>query len=817
MKKILVFAFLLLIFSLFGCAENENIKLVRNGKTTYSIIIDPDAPLSVNSAAEELQNYFKKVTGATPEILISSKIPENHFISLGRTSALLAVGIELSDIPNDGFRIFTKESNIFIFGTDTPTGEINSLGGTNNGTSNGVFTFIEDYLGVQWLMPGESGEEYIAVKNITLSVIDRTEFSPFNYRVVSFRSSGPLEEEWDRHLKLGKVANVLHNHSWIETITPSYYDKHPDYFAKSGGKPVIPSGNYYKLETTNPDLVHAFADVIISTFKNNPALKWYSLSPSDGGGFSDSPASKALTEKDPNGNISYTPLVLKFYNDVAKIVGKEFPDHKLGGYIYGQYRYPPAAGLPKLEPNLALMLVGYTHHWRLYRPDHPGINEELMHAWSESAKKDGFDLYFYDYPISLMMPNAMICPAPPDHLNFIFYRLNKYNFKGAYIYGNPVWPVFGAGNYIIAKQFWNPELDAHELLNYYCEKAYGTQAAPYIVNLYAVLDTAYNHFYQKNLRAGSALTSDHLKEIYAANYQKLEENFLLANETKKNERQQNRLEMFGQVLSLLQWHLRDQGLLSPDFNTPLTKTSDEIDMLISAPQNDFHITRRGRMEPEKPFKVEKADALPDAAIQKASLVPVYRNLRMLMHVTTSGQVNINVKQFNGNNEFIRYTLTDDKSNQLFAGVISEGRTISFNGEAGKNYFLDIPSRSASIKLEVNGALTAFKGGNIQIAGRFLEKDLSLYFLVPEDIKHFSITLGTRNAKIDVISPDGRKAGQLIDESRKIISVNNSKPEFWKLIIYKSDSDNVINLTLDENLPPWLIPDPANPVIINPAY
>ena len=54
-------------------------------------------------------------------------------------------------------------------------------------------------------------------------------------------------------------------------------------------------------------------------------------------------------------------------------------------------------------------------------------------------------------------------------------------------------------------------------------------------------------------------------------------------------------------------------------------------------------------------------------------------------------------------------------------------------------------------------------------------------------------------------------------SRKIISVNNSKPEFWKLIIYKSDSDNVINLTLDENLPPWLIPDPANPVIINPAY
>ncbi|HZK62074.1 MAG TPA: hypothetical protein VFC41_08345 [Anaerovoracaceae bacterium] len=46
-------------------------------------------------------------------------------------------------------------------------------------------------------------------------------------------------------------------------------------------------------------------------------------------------AARALTEKDPEGNISYIPLVLKFYNDVARIVGKEFPDHKPGGYIYG--------------------------------------------------------------------------------------------------------------------------------------------------------------------------------------------------------------------------------------------------------------------------------------------------------------------------------------------------------------------------------------------------------------------------------------------------------------------------------------------------
>ena len=295
--------------------------------------------------------------------------------------------------------------------------------------------------------------------------------------------------------------------------------------------------------------------------------------------------------------------------------------------------------------------------------------------------------------------------------------MNKYNFKGAYIYGNPVWPVFGAGNYIIAKLFWNPEQDANELLHFYCTKAYGAEAASHIVNLYAVLDTVYNHFYKKNLRAGSALTPDHLKDIYAANYQQLEDYFLQADAAKKNARQQERLEMFGQVLSLLQWHLRDHGLLSQDYKTPLTRSSEEIDNLISNQHKDFQITRRGRMNPEDPFNVQKLNPLSDAVNRKGSIVPIYRNMRMLIHVLPPGKINITVKAFNGNNEFIRYTLTDEESNQLTAGVISEGRTIRFDGEAGKNYFLDIPSRGASIKMEVNGAIIAYKGGNFQVAGR----------------------------------------------------------------------------------------------------
>lgn len=813
MNKLLVVIILttIVLTSGSGCSQKKKLTLVRNGKTSYSIVVDRQAPVSVRNAANDLRSYFMKVSGASPEIVTDNQLPEIPFISVGNTSASKSEGLDVSAIPDDGFRIVTRGKNIFILGPDTPDKQVNSLGGVCNGTSNGVYAFIEDYLGVQWLMPGELGEEYTKVKTVSIPETDRTEYSPFNYRVVAFRSPGLMEDEWDRHMKVGRVADVKHNHSWIETIPPSWYDKHPDWFATSGGKSVPPSGSYYKLETTNPSLVQAFADVIIETFRNNPGQRWYSLSPSDGGGFSDRPAAQALTEKDPEGNISYTPLVLKFYNDVAGIVGKEFPEHNLGGYIYGQYRYPPQAGLPKLESNLSLMLVGYTHHYRLYRPGMTELNKNLMKMWGESAKKDGFNIYFYDYPVSLMAPNAIICPPTPDKLGFIFSHLGRNGFKGAYIYGYPVWPVGGAGNYIIAKLFWNPDLDATELMDFYLTKAFGREAAPFIGNIYSLLDTAFNHFYNQNLRAGSAVTSGHLKEIYAHNYTDLEKNYLKAVECRKNPRQKERLELFGQILSLMQWNLREYGFLPSGYESPLTRNAEEIDSLMSVPRNYFQITRRGNIGLESPLRVEESKSLSDGAGTKPQEVPVNRNIRMLLYFSATGNASVVVKDFAGNNEFVRYTFTNSSGEQLLAGVVARGRKLELRGEKGKYYFLDIPSRGASAKLEVSGAAIAYKSWptGFQIAGNLMEGSLPLFFYVPDSIKSFNITLGTNGAIADIYSPDGKLSGRLSNVSRKVIRTDGSKAGFWKLVVPKTGYN--VTLVLDEKLPQWFIPDPANPL------
>ena len=140
--------------------------------------------------------------------------------------------------------------------------------------------------------------------------------------------------------------------------------------------------------------------------------------------------------------------------------------------------------------------------------------------------------------------------------------MDKYDFNGAFIYGNrDMWPAFGVGNYILAKMFWDPGQDAHQLLKEYLNLAYGSEAAPHIENLYALLDTSFRKFYNQHLRAGSTLTEDHLKEIYAPNYKQFEEYYLRATHEEKSTKQQERLSLLGERLAIMKITLKNHKVL----------------------------------------------------------------------------------------------------------------------------------------------------------------------------------------------------------------------------------------------------------------
>jgi hypothetical protein len=821
----------LMLFLHLGKSFAQNSILIgSNSKTNYAILIDQAAPQSVKTAAAELQRCFIKSAGLHLPIVTNNQIPTGPYISLGKTVALPKAGLNtagaLSKTPriNDGFSIITRGNNLFIFGQDTPDGEIDNLGGKICGTANGVYTFLEDYLAVRWVMAGELGEVIPKLDRVNIPIINRTVIPPFIYRNLTL-GQGDEDAAWKIHQKAVKVAEVQHSHAWEETIPVTAYDKHPDWFAEIGGRSIPPSGRY-KLRTTNPEVVQAYADVIIATFKSDPNKRFYSLSPSDGAGWSTDPASLALYDKDPNGKTSLTKLVLKFYNDVAKIVRKEYPERKLAGYIYADYLYPPSGEMPKLEPNLSLVIANsLSYGFTLYRPEIQQEWEKVMSKWALVAK-DGVDLYYYDLPTILKQQIGIITPPAPDILNFIYSRLSKYGFKGVYMDGRSIWPAFAANNYLIAKKMWDPDQDANQLLTEFYNTAYGVSAAPYISNLYQILDKSFSEFYNHHPNASWNLTTPYFTEIYGPQYKKMEALYLNALQAATDTACIKRLKLLGNVLSLLQFSLRNGDLLPAEYKSQLTISSSAVDSYFSqqAANSIYNIggTKAGRND------FPAVNVAPAAPLNghitntyKPVSVPLKSLAKAILYTPKSGDVTISFKNVDTQGEFNTFLITDAKGVEIKAGIVAEGRSIYFKSETGSVYYLSFINDWSAYNVTISGAAVAYKTDpqtrGYRLHLQKLESDLSFYFYVPPGTKNFYALINGYGANADVISPDGKIAGTINTQKDSPVRVNITedliKEGFWQFKIHPVEKGSDVYVVLDPKLPQWFSTNPECPLII----
>lgn len=546
----------------------------------YSIYIDPNSSKQVILSAKELQSYIEKSLGIQLKIVSQIAIPEGNFISLGATNASKTLKIDTEGLQHDGFKVLTKNHNVIIIGID-------NFANSASGTLNGVYYFIENYLNVRWYAPYEY-ENILVSKNSSIAIKDTIINPLWGYRKLAYIGKSNEINQWSKRLLLGGPENLIFSHSWKRTIPASLFDTHPEWFAEVDGKPKKPHNERYKLETTNPELVKAFAEKIIQTFKDNPSMECYSLSPSDGSHeWSNSKATMALTEKDINGNLSRTPLVLKFYNDVAKIVAKEFPNKKLAGYIYASYLYPPQGGIPKIEPNIILNVAGSIGYgYKLFKEGNIEKWNKIISDWSSIAKKNNIDIYYYDLPNWIRRyDNNIIIPPAPDLINHIFSQLVKHNYKGIIIYGQEGEIAYFPSNYMLAKLLWQPTLDANKILDEYYRNFYGESAAPYIKSIYTLLENEYKTFYNKN-DLGYNLTPQHLSEIYAPSIYKIEDLYLKAVKITHDEKFRKNLKTLEIVIAKMKGNLLSKKLIIENPNSTIKPILEQVATLKAIKEDD---------------------------------------------------------------------------------------------------------------------------------------------------------------------------------------------------------------------------------------
>jgi hypothetical protein len=298
----------------------------------------------------------------------------------------------------------------------------------------------------------------------------------------------------------------------------------------------------------------------------------------------------ALTEKDPHGNRSVTLLVLKFYNDVAKLVGRQLPDRVLCGYVYGEYLYPPKSGLPRMEPSVCLVLApNIDYGYQLFRPEVQQDFKQLAAFWGNSVSIKGY----YDLPSRLVDNLSATTPVATSILGLVYPTIADAGMKEVYMYGVADWGFGAATNYVEAKLNWDPYANPKILATQFFSRAYGKAAGEMMNDLNTRLEGSFAQFYREHPDARYSLTPSMLHGIYDSAYPDIERTYLKAIPVCETEQQRRRLELFGRGLMLFRWNLARLGLLRSS-DSALARADDEMRVLLQQWATDLATSPEAR-------------------------------------------------------------------------------------------------------------------------------------------------------------------------------------------------------------------------------
>jgi hypothetical protein len=538
--------------------------LVEPGASTTVIHHAADAPGSVRFAAAELQRVIRLATDV--ELAITTESGP-RMISLGSTAAAQAAGISAADLPDDSFRLVTRDGCVYIVGKDSPRNRTAWGGGEARGTLLGAYAFLEQVVGVRWLAPGDQGEDIPRHTTLAMPALDQTQVPSFASRMLG----GGIGDRADWTTRNGGGGwRIQYGHNW-DTFPPrAVLRANPEFLALNQGSRIkVPDDDTSPFQpkfcTTNPGLVQAFAQSIIDWFDRNPQARFVSISPSDGPGWCQCPTCSQHTLAGPSAvwgdyggwKRGVTPLIVRFYNDVARLVAQRHPDRVLGGFIYYDFTFP-YDDMPALEPNVAIMLAPLQQYGLTrYKPELRDQFERLCAAWSKESARAGY------YGASTWLRVGIGAPLGPSRslLKHTFATLQRSGFAMVSYYALP-WDSCPVHNYLAMKLMWNAQADVDALYHDYLGRAYGPGAAA-MDALYSLIDREMEQAKRASptVIADYEMTSELALRVYRPHWAAIEGHYREALARADTPTRRARIEAFGDNLVILHHVLAQADVL----------------------------------------------------------------------------------------------------------------------------------------------------------------------------------------------------------------------------------------------------------------
>lgn len=451
---------------------------MRDGEAT-AIVVGGDED---TDAVDLLVATVTKSTGAV--LLRGSAAPTDSVtatVHIGRTEF---VAQHLAELGIDGL---DRDGFVIAF---PGTGTVVIAGSSSDGTFHGVCEFLERFVGVRWLFPGELGEHVPTHTSLVVPAVAIREEPAFLMRYLywSQRQSETNTREriltrraWRARMRSpSPQIRVSFNHFLFQIIRPTLLGKtHPEFFPILKGERTIPetdTPHHWEPCFTAPGLVEASVDSLCRYFDANPDKATVSLAVNDNGGHCECDRCMAMdggekTEFNyPNRSRSY----FTWADQVARGVLAKHPGKLLGCLAYREVSTPP----PGMELHPAVVPFVCKDRYVWVDPEMQEEGHALTRKWGETATTLGW----WDYPWGC----TYVIPRIWFHKMADIYRFG-YEHKVRYIFSETdvsEW-IEGPKFYLASRLKWDPYRDVDAILTDWYECAVGREAAPYLASYFA--------------------------------------------------------------------------------------------------------------------------------------------------------------------------------------------------------------------------------------------------------------------------------------------------------------------------------------------
>ena len=409
-------------------------------------------------AYEDLASYLERATGRKFIVVSEEEFSgEGWPIYVGRCRALSGADRqELEGIDRDAFLVHATSEAVFLAGPRPWS------------TYWAVCQFLEDQVGVRWLIPGELGEDVPHSERIMVPIGRQIHAPVLLSRLWSGAQHGGV---WNLRQRIH--GRYRFHHNLLRVFDPArHFDEHPEWYPLRAGKRYRPGKEDHSWQpcmATESGVQHA-ADVARAAWAENPDLESYSYGGNDGQGWCTCDVCVGMDreiEAWEGFEGTYSHRYFGWLNKIAAELEKTDPDKLIGCLAYSSYILPP----DQLDLHRNIIPYLTSNRADYFDAEFREQDQQLLELWGRAAGQLG--IYDYAYGMGFAIPRIY------SHLfqEAILHAVQN-SVKGFYAEVYPNWGLDGPKLYIMARVLWNPQVDIDGLSDEWNERMFREAAEP---------------------------------------------------------------------------------------------------------------------------------------------------------------------------------------------------------------------------------------------------------------------------------------------------------------------------------------------------